>query len=195
MELILASLSPYRRALLERLGIPFECVRPPFDEEVFKNSDAARTLTPHQLAEGLALRKAESVAADRSHAVVIGGDQLVEFQGEVLGKPGSLDGAIEQLLRMSGQDHRLITAIAICHRGESRILTDVTKLRMRPLTRLEIERYVTADCPTDCAGSYKIEGRGIALFEQIDSVDQTAIIGLPLIALTSQLREYGFEVP
>lgn len=195
MELILASSSRYRRQQLERLGLPFRSVDPPMDEEAAKERLLKHGATPRDLAERLAILKTESVAATCPDAVVLGGDQLAVLDGEILGKPGSREKAVEQLLRMAGRTHELITAIAAGHRGETRLHTDVTTLRMRATSRDEIERYVSADDPTDCAGSYKIESRGIVLFDEIRSADQTAITGLPLIALTSLLRGMGFEIP
>jgi septum formation protein len=190
-DLVLASTSPYRRALLERLGVPFRCRTPQVDEDALK----AVADEPCALAERLARAKAASVAAFEPSAVVIGGDQLVEFEGRVFGKPGSTDRAVEQLEMLAGRPHRLITAVAVWRRGEMVVHNDVTVLHMRPLGRAEIERYVATDRPIDCAGSYKLEERGIVLFERIISEDQTAITGLPLIALTTILRALGISIP
>ena len=192
-ELVLASTSSYRRALLERLGVPFRCRAPLVDEESLK--DEARDLDPRALAGRLATAKAESLIRDEPKAILIGGDQLVAFAGRVFGKPGTVEGAVDQLAAMAGRSHDLITAMAIRHEGRTILHTDVTTLRMRPLTRAEIERYVAADRPLDCAGAYKLESRGIALFERIDSADHTAITGLPLVALTTILRELGYSIP
>jgi septum formation protein len=193
MDLILASTSPYRRALVERLGVPFRCVAPPVDERALKAGwDGVR---PRELAERLAMAKAASVASGEPDAAVIGGDQLVSLDGSILGKPGTTEQAVAQLRAMSGRSHELITAILVVYRGRSYAHTDVTKLFLRSLTLDEIHRYVEADRPLDCAGSYKLEARGIALFERIDSEDQTAITGVPLIALTTILRSIGFAIP
>src|SRR5205823_317052 len=161
VDLVLASTSPYRRALLQRLGIPFRCVAPPVDEDALKGAGA----TPRVLARLLARAKAESVAGVEPGAVVIGGDQVVSFEGRVFGKPGDADRAVEQLAAMAGRPHELITAVSILHPRGAHEVCDVTTLWMRPLTRAEIERYVAADRPFDCAGAYKLEARGIALFE------------------------------
>ena len=193
MDLILASTSPYRRELLERLGIPFRCVAPLVDEEKLKADMAGAT--PQELAEALASLKAFSVAQVEPDAVVIGGDQLVFFEGSILGKPGTVERAIEQLRAMSGRSHELITAVQVICSGQFFPHTDVTTLRLRRLTLDEIRRYVGADRPLDCAGSYKLESRGIALFERIDSDDHSAIVGLPLIGLTTILRSLGFMIP
>lgn len=192
-SLILASTSDYRRALVERLGIPFRCVAPPIDEDALK-ADLTGS-TPRELAEQLALAKARSVAERGPGAVVIGGDQLVSFDGSILGKPGTAERAVAQLRAMAGRSHDLITAIAVLHSGRIYAATNVTRLTLRPLTPAEIERYVSADRPLDCAGSYKLEARGIALFDRIESDDHSAIIGVPLIALTTILRTIGFTIP
>ena len=190
-DLVLASTSPYRRSLLKRLGVPFHCVAPRVDEEALKDP----SLPPRALAMLLARAKAESLSTSQPGAVILGSDQLVAFQGLVFGKPGDAGRAVEQLMAMAGHTHELITAVAVRHPAGLVEHTDVTTLWMRPLGRDEVERYVAADRPFDCAGSYKLEERGIALFERIESADHTAITGLPLIAVTTILRGLGFGVP
>lgn len=190
-DLILASTSRYRKALLERLGAPFRCLAPRVDEEAFK----ALGLEPRDLAERLALAKARSLAEEEPEATIIGTDQLVAFEGQVFGKPGNIENAVEQLSLMAGRTHELITALVVWHEGQALTHTDVTRLWMRPLHRDEIERYVAADRPIDCAGAYKLEERGIVLFDRIESNDHTAITGLPLVALTSILRTLGYPIP
>jgi septum formation protein len=191
MELILASTSSYRRALLERLGVPFRCVNPGVDEDAFKSLG----LGPIALAEALARAKAEAVVRAHPDAAVIGSDQLASLDDEILGKPGNVDAAAAQLAAMNGRMHRLFTAIAVACAGRVRTHTDTTTLSMRRLSSEEIRRYVLAELPLDCAGSYKIESRGIALFERIDCQDFTAIVGLPLMALAVILRDLGFAIP
>ena len=151
--------------------------------------------SPRDLALALATDKVQAVARNHPHAIVIGGDQLVSLENDVLGKPGTTENAIEQLLRMSGNPHDLITAIAVVHNGEISTHVDETRLWMRSLDRASAERYVLADQPLDCAGAYKIESLGIALFEKIESQDHTAITGLPLIAITRLLSEHGIAIP
>jgi septum formation protein len=163
------------------------------DEDTLKRQ--LDPMPPEALASRLAGAKATSLADLHPFATLIGSDQLVAFEGQCFGKPGSMTAAIEQLLAMSGREHRLITAVAVWHRGRILEHTDVATLRFRNLTRDEIERYVAADQPIDCAGAYKLEARGITLFERISSDDFTAITGLPLIALTTILREVGYSVP
>jgi septum formation protein len=189
--LVLASTSPYRRALLERLGVPFRCLSPQVDEDVLKLTDA----DARSLAERLAHAKAASVAAEEPGSTVIGCDQVVSFEGRIFGKPRCVEQAVHQLAVMAGHAHELITALVVMRGDQILQHTDVTRLWMRPLSRPAIARYVAADHPLDCAGSYKLESRGIALFDRIESADQTAITGLPLIALVSILRELGYELP
>jgi septum formation protein len=190
-ELILASTSRYRQELLARLGVPFRCAAPKIDEELWKG----RGLPPQQLAETLAQAKGESLVADFPQAIILGSDQVCEVAGETLSKPGSPERACEQLRRLSGTTHRLFTAVAVWSAGKWQTHIDVTELTMRSLTNAEIERYVAADEPWDCAGSYKFESRGIALFTAVRSEEPTAITGLPLLAVAQILRECGCRVP
>lgn len=195
-RLVLASTSPYRKTLLAQLKLPFETCSPDCDEDAFKRSG----LPPQALAEKLAVEKALAVARSQSQsqpdAFVLGCDQLVDLDGEVLGKPGTEACARAQLEKMNGRCHRLITAIALaCPDGRVLLHTDLTELTMRRLSGAEIARYVAHDKPLDCAGSYKIEQLGITLFESVACADFSAIGGLPLIALTSLLRAEGFTLP
>jgi septum formation protein len=190
-DLVLASTSPYRRALLSRLGVPFRCVPPRFDESSLDRGQRS----PRALAEALALGKAASIAAFEPEATIIGCDQLVALEGQILGKPGTAARAVEQLTAMSGRVHELITAVVVLQGERRHGHTDVTVMKMRPLDRDEIDRYVDRDQPLDCAGSYKVEETGIALFETIATEDHTAITGLPLIRLTTILHSFGFAIP
>ncbi len=190
-SLVLASTSTYRRVLLERLGLPFEVARPEVDETPRPGE------SPQALAERLALAKAEAVLADASDETwVIGSDQVAELDGQPLGKPGSHAGAVAQLQSMSGHEVRFLTALCLAgHDGRRLQALDITRVRFRALSNDEIERYVARERPLDCAGSFKAEGLGIALFDEIDNRDPTALIGLPLIATARLLREAGFAVP
>ncbi len=189
--LILASTSPYRKALLEQLGLPFQCMAPLFDEECWKDSD----LAPVELVTELAQQKALSIAVSHPQAVVVGSDQMAVSEGKLLGKPGSREGAMEQLSALSGKSHELLTAVALCHKSQVITFLNRTRLSMRNLDLEQIERYVDADEPWDCAGAYKIESRGISLFEEIETQDHTAIQGLPLMELSSQLLRLGYPIP
>ncbi|MCA9069609.1 MAG: septum formation protein Maf [Planctomycetaceae bacterium] len=190
-RLILASTSPYRKAQLQQLQIPFDVMASNVDEEEFKR----REHRPRGLALQLALAKAEQIAKDHPDAVVIGGDQLVSFDSEILGKPHTQEKAIEQLMQLSGQKHVLITAVAVCHRGVRQTHLDETQMWMRHFNHDTAERYVEIDQPLDCAGAYKIESLGISLFERIETKDHTAITGLPLLAISKLLNALGINVP
>jgi septum formation protein len=189
--LILASTSAYRRALLARLQVPFEAIAPHVDE----------TRRPGEPAEAMATRlarlKAEAVAGQHPQAVVIGSDQVAVRGDELLGKPGTVANCIEQLQRSSGHDVLFLTAVHVIDGtpGTAESHVDVTRVRFRTLTTREIERYVELDQPLDCAGGFKAESLGIALFEQIESLDPTALTGLPLAWLAGALRRAGFPIP
>lgn len=188
-KLILASASKYRAELLGRLGLPFSAQTPLIDEEKHKDP----TLAPQELAEKLAFLKGHSLAAEG--AVVIGGDQLVSFQNQILGKPHTVERACEQLMEMQGKEHELITAVCVFDGLRAHPFTDITRLRMKSMTMEQVRTYVEADKPLDCAGSYKIEKQGIRLFESIHSEDFSAIQGLPLIQLSKVLHNLGFPIP
>lgn len=181
-QLILASTSKYRQELLARLAYRFIAQPPLIDEENEKDP----TLTPRALAEHLAFKKAESL--NQPNNVVIGGDQLIAFEGRILGKAHTSENAVEQLRSMQGKKHELITAICVFDGLQAHLHTDITTMTMKSLSLAQIERYVKRDQATDCAGSYKIEKHGIMLFDKIESQDFTAIQGLPLIALNKILQ-------
>ena len=185
-NLILASGSPYRQELLKRIASKFQVIVPQVDEDAVKQSG----LSPVDVATCLARMKAAAVAADHPDAVVIGSDQLVDLNGRILCKPGTAERACQQLQDMSGQSHRLLTAVCVMGPGpgQERCFLQETVLWMRPLDHEEISAYVSRDQPLDCAGSYRIEAAGISLFEKIDTGDFTAIMGLPLIQLAAELR-------
>ncbi|QDV18829.1 Maf-like protein YceF [Gimesia panareensis] len=191
MKLILASTSPYRASQLERLGLAFEQQDPQVDEEILKQAG----LAPADLAEQLALEKARAIHKRFPEALVIGGDQLVSFEDTILGKPGSNARAVQQLLQLQGKTHELITAIAVLGPAFEETHINHTQLTMRQLDETALQRYVEFDEPWNCAGAYKLESRGITLFESIQSSDHSAITGLPLIELTSLLTRAGLEIP
>jgi septum formation protein len=189
--LILASTSPYRRALLERLQLPFTAIAPGVQEESIAGE------LPADRALRLSLAKAQPIAARYPEAVVIGSDQ-VAFDGDrVLGKPGDAASCRAQLARASGSSVRFYTGCALLGaRGTVRLVhLDTTTVFFRPLGTEEIARYVERERPFDCAGGFRAEGLGIALFESIESVDPTALIGLPLIWLAGALRRAGCALP
>ncbi|KFL37480.1 Maf family protein [Arenimonas donghaensis] len=189
--LVLASTSRYRRELLERLALPFTVQRPEVDETPRPGE------APRDLARRLAQAKARAVAADQPQAWVIGSDQVAERDGQPVGKPGSAENAITQLLAASGREQRFHTAFCLFRHAGGGMITgeDLTVVRFRPLDPDEVARYVASEAPLDCAGSFKCEGLGISLFEAIETRDPTALVGLPLIALSAALRRAGFRLP
>jgi septum formation protein len=188
--LVLGSTSRYRRELLERLRVPFEVAAPDVDETPQPGE------TPLALAQRLALAKAQAVAALYPHAVVIGSDQVADLHGEPLGKPGTHARAVAQLRRMRGQVVVFQTALAVVCKETAFVQQDVAAVRVlfRDLSDAEIEAYLLAEQPYDCAGSAKSEGLGIALLERIDNDDPTALIGLPLIRTARMIRAAGVKL-
>jgi septum formation protein len=188
--LILASTSPYRRGLLERLQLPFAVEAPGVEEAVRPGEESGA------LALRLARAKAAAVARRHPRAVVIGSDQVAACQGRVLGKPGTAERACEQLALASGTTVVFHTAVAVVHADgiTTETHTDLTRVRFRRLGAAEIERYVALDAPLDCAGSFRSEGLGVALFEAIETADPAALVGLPLIWLAGALGRAGLSV-
>lgn len=187
--LVLASTSRYRQALLARLGVPFSVESPEVDETALSGE------APAALALRLAEAKAGAVAERHGDACVIGSDQVAACGALRLGKPGGREAAIAQLRAMSGASVVFHTAVCVRWPDGARNALDRTVVRMRALSDAEIARYVDAERPFDCAGSFKAEGLGIALFDAIESEDPTALVGLPLITTARMLREAGFAVP
>lgn len=190
-KLILASSSPYRALLLRRFGLPFTSCAPDIDETSLAGESA------NQLTSRLAYAKAEAIARSQPAAVVIGSDQVAEFQGRIVGKPGTAGRAETQLLGFSGQTVRFVTAVAVvCEELDLAVQdTVVTEAHFRTLTADEIRRYVALDAPLDCAGAFRSESAGPSLMRSLRSDDPTAIIGLPLITLSDMLRRAGFQLP
>ncbi len=188
--LILGSTSPYRKVLLERLGIPFQVVAPQVDESALENE------APPDLARRLAQAKSLAVARLYPGAIVIGSDQVAELDGRVIGKPGNHDRAMEQLLAMSGKTVLFHTAVAVTglDSGFNQVEVAQATVRFRNLPRDEIEAYLQSEKPYDCAGSAKSEGRGIALLDSIVSDDPTTLVGLPLMRICRMLRTAGIKI-
>lgn len=188
--LVIATTSRYRLALLDRLGLQYTAVPHRVDERAARPAGDAV-----EVASGLAIAKAESVVASHPRALVLGSDQVVDLDGELLGKPGDEARARAQLARLAGRTHRLVTAVALRRpNGDVATHVDVHTMRLRPLSRAQIASYVARERPVDCAGSYKIEALGIALFEAIAGEDHTAIIGLPLLGTVRLLADAGLDV-
>ena len=191
MKLVLASTSAYRKMLLERLHLPFDTDRPETDEAPLPGEAPAAT------AERLAAEKARAVAARWPDALIIGSDQVAYLGSEVFGKPGTEARAVAQLQRMRGQTVVFHTALALLNTrtGHLQVEGIPTQVRFRNLSDDEIRRYVAKEQPRDCAGSAKSEGLGITLLDAMPGEDPTALIGLPLIALSRMLRAEGLELP
>ncbi|HSW16001.1 MAG TPA: Maf family nucleotide pyrophosphatase [Ramlibacter sp.] len=187
---VLGSTSPYRRELLSRLNLPFTVASPDVDETPLPGEP------PVDLARRLALAKARAVAALHPHAAVIGSDQVADLAGEPLGKPGTHERATAQLRRMRGHTVVFQTAVAVVclASGFEQLDLAPVRVRFRDLTDAEIEAYLRAEQPYDCAGSAKSEGLGIALLDAIDSDDPTALVGLPLIRTCRMLRAAGVRL-
>lgn len=193
-EVILGSTSRYRRELIGRLGIAVTCVASPFDEEAAKPGLAGLGVADR--ARALAVGKAEALGALHPDAVILGSDQMGELDGEALGKPHTAEAARAQLRRLAGREHRLHTAVAAHHRasGRTEVVVDTHALVMRALTDEAIADYVARDAPLDCAGSYRVESLGIALFERVTGDDFTAVIGVPLTRVVALLGRFGVRV-
>jgi 7-methyl-GTP pyrophosphatase len=188
--LVLGSTSPYRRELLSRLHLPFDTAAPHVDETPRPGEP------PLELARRLALAKARAVAVQFPQAVVIGSDQVAELAGESMGKPGTHERAVAQLRRMSGHSVVFHTAVAVVCAATAFEQLEVAPVKVvfRNLSDAEIEAYLLAERPYDCAGSARSEGLGIALLDAIDSDDPTALVGLPLIRTCRMLRAAGVKV-
>lgn len=189
--LVLGSTSRYRRELLDRLGVPFDVAAPDVDETPHAGE------SPRELALRLARAKAHAVARRHPGAIVIGSDQVADLAGTPLGKPGTHERAVEQLQRMRGQTVVFQTAVTVVCVETGFEATDLApvEVRFRDLADAEIERYLRAEQPYDCAGSAKSEGLGISLLDAIVSDDPTALVGLPLIRTCRMLRAAGLVLP
>lgn len=190
LKVVLASTSRYRRELLSRLRIGFDCEAPDVDE-----TRLARE-RPAEMAARLARTKATAVARRRPGTIVIGSDQVAELDGRALGKPGTHEAATTQLRDCGGREVMFHTAVCVLGAdGRAIEFTDATRVVFRALGDDEIERYLRAEQPYDCAGSFKSEGLGASLFEAVHNQDPTALIGLPMIRLAAALRQCGLALP
>lgn len=189
-DLILASTSPYRKAILDKLGLPFTTRAPRIDETPRPDE------TPAQLVERLAASKARAIADSLDSGLVIGSDQLAVIDDRILGKPGSHDQARAQLQQVSGRAVTFLTGLALVNAASGGIQTEVVPftVHFRQLDNQQIENYLQLEPPYDCAGSFKSEGLGIALFERLEGDDPNTLIGLPLIRLVRMLEQEGVEV-
>ncbi|MDP6967670.1 MAG: Maf family protein [Gammaproteobacteria bacterium] len=184
-NIILASTSPYRRALLSQLKLPFRCQNPHTDEQLLATETAA------EAAFRLAGLKAQSVAAEYPGCIVIGSDQLAACDGNILGKPGSYENAFAQLQSMAGKTITFYTGLCVVYGPHQHQLVEQYEVHMRPLTDQQIDYYLQQEQPYNCAGSFKSEGLGISLFSSMQGKDPNTLIGLPLITLTGILNQLG----
>lgn len=187
MLIVLASTSPARRAQLKSLGVRFQALAPKVDEEVLKKKLSSKSAKVQAML--LARAKAESLRDKYPKAVIIGGDQMVECEGVILGKPGARARAREQLKKMRGRTHHLITAIAVHWNGQTKAAVSVSRITLRHFTDREIERYLDLDQPYGSAGSYQFEKAGNLLMSSVDSKDPSGILGIPIITLNDLVEK------
>ncbi len=189
--LLLASSSPYRRELLERLRLPFACLSPDIDETPHPEESAKA------LVERLSLTKAQALAGSHPQHLIIGSDQVATHNGQIIGKPHTFERAFEQLQAASGSSVTFLTGLALLNSatGTCQIGTVPFTVHFRELSSEQIERYLNAEQPYDCAGSFKAEGLGVSLFRATEGEDATSLIGLPLIRLIDMLHNEGIALP
>ncbi|CAK4068727.1 Maf family protein [Vibrio sp. 16] len=188
-QLVLASTSPYRAQLLNKLAVPFVTASPDFDETPLDNE------TPFELVKRLAIGKANSCQTPQA-SLVIGSDQVCVIDGKIIGKPHTREKAIEQLTQQSGKSIQFFTGLAVYNSvsGETQALVDTFTVHFRSLSQHQIESYVDKEEPFNCAGSFKSEGLGIALFERLEGKDPNTLVGLPLIDLIDMLEKQGLNI-
>lgn len=191
MQLILASTSPYRQAVLKKLPLTFQTDTPDIDESPQPNE------IPEELVKRLAKAKAQAVAPRHPHSLIIGSDQVAVLNGEILGKPGNHDNAVIQLRKASGQQVIFQTGLCLFNSdtGKAQVSCVPFMVQFRPLSDEQIERYLQYEKPYNSAGSFKSEGMGITLFEKLQGDDPNTLIGLPLIELVRMLEQEGITLP
>ncbi|WP_033998434.1 Maf family protein [Pseudomonas paraeruginosa] len=190
-SLILASSSPYRRELLTRLRLPFECASPDIDESHRPGESA------EQLVRRLSASKAEALAGQYPQHLIIGSDQVAVLDDNILGKPHTIERAVQQLLDASGRSVTFLTGLALLDSRNRHMQVDCIPftVHFRQLDEARIRRYVEAERPLDCAGSFKAEGLGVSLFRATEGEDSSSLVGLPLIRLVDMLLAEGVEIP
>jgi MAF protein len=191
LPLILASSSPYRRQLLARLGLKFDCQSPNIDETPLPGEK------PQQLVKRLAEQKAAAVATDHPEALIIASDQVAALDGNILSKPGTDENALKQLSACRGRSVTFYTSLCLLNSqtGHQQLIVEPFTVHFRQLDEEQLKRYIAAEQPLDCAGSFKMEGLGISLFERLEGDDPNSLIGLPLIRLVSILQREQLEIP
>ena len=191
MNLILASESPYRKELLERLNLSFSCVPAHINEE----SVWEKSLSPLEVSIELAKMKALKVFTANKNSIIIGSDQVICQGQKIFGKPKTPDNAVAQLIELQKAPHELITSVCILSKDKEVTFSNKTTLTIRKdLTKNDFIKYIEKDVPLNCAGSYKVESMGIALFDSIETTDFTSIVGLPLIDLAKQLKQFNVSI-
>lgn len=189
-SIVLASTSPFRKSLLEKLNISFECAKPETDETAQLHE------TPQKLVERLAFEKASAVANDFTNSLIIGSDQVAVCDNEILGKPHTFENAVKQLTKFSGKCVTFYTGLCVLNSLDNNVksLVEPFHVHFKELSQKEITDYINAEQPFNCAGSFKSEGLGICLFEKLEGEDPNTLIGLPLIKLVKLLKEFDFDV-
>jgi len=190
-KLLLASSSKYRRSLLEKLHLKFECASPDIDETPQQGE------SPQAYVERLSIEKAKALAAQYPDYLIIGSDQCAVLNGEIIGKSHTTENAFKQLKNSSGQKVSFLTGLCLydASEGSYQSLVEPFHVHFRELTDEQIHSYIRLEQPLDCAGSFKSEGLGICLFEKLEGRDPNALVGLPLIALTDLLNKQGIQLP
>lgn len=189
-SIVLASTSPFRKSLLEKLNIHFECAKPNTDESPVKDE------TPQALVERLAIDKAMAVATNYPLSLIIGSDQVAVCDNEILGKPHTFENAVMQLTKFSGKCVTFYTGLCVFN-SETKLVKSLVEpfhVHFKALSKIEIENYINQEKPFNCAGSFKSEGLGICLFKKLEGDDPNTLIGLPLIKLVQLFKEHGFDV-
>jgi len=188
--LVLGSTSPFRKTILEKLNLPFTCAKPNIDETALANE------TPQALVERLAIEKAEAVANEFPDALIIGSDQVAVCNGEILGKPHNFDNAVKQLQKFSNKAVTFYTGLCVLNSAtnDAKAVVEPFSVHFNDLSQSDIESYLHAEQPYNCAGSFKSEGLGICLFKKLEGDDPNTLIGLPLIKLVGLLKQHGLDV-
>lgn len=189
-KLVLGSTSPFRKEILKKLNLPFECAKPNIDETPGENE------SPVALVERLAIEKAQAVAKAHSNALIIGSDQVAMCEGEILGKPHNFDNAVKQLTKFSNKTVTFYTGLCVydSELDYTTALIEPFMVHFNELSLADIENYLHAEQPYNCAGSFKSEGLGICLFKKLEGDDPNSLIGLPLIKLVELLKQHGVNV-
>ncbi len=188
--LVLGSTSPFRKTILEKLQIPFKCASPNINETTLQGE------SPQALVERLAIEKAKAVSLQYPNAIIIGSDQVAVCQGEILGKPHNFTNGVKQLSKFSNKSVTFYTGLCVYNSETDQVtsLVEPFVVHFKPLSQNEIESYLQAEQPYNCAGSFKSEGLGICLFSKLEGEDPNTLIGLPLIKLVDLLKKHGVDV-